>query len=254
MHPSPIGQGPLSQTPLSGQVGEPVRISVFPPGGPENPRPVDYYTGVRQDVAAMIPEGVGSILEIGCAAGGTGRLLRSMGFERVIGVELNPYYAHSAREHYSEIIIGDAEEMDLHEIEDRAVDCILYPDVLEHFRDPWAVLGRHLRVLRSGGYVIASIPNVRYYKAVRDLVLRGKWEYTDAGILDRGHLRFFTLTSIQALFTENGLKVLKWDQRKRGSHLLKLLNKVLLNRLSSFLVKQYLVLGQKSEPAAHLPS
>jgi hypothetical protein len=103
-----------------------------------------------------------------------------------------------------------------------------------------------LRVLRPGGYVIASIPNVRYYKAVRDLVLRGKWEYTDAGILDRGHLRFFTLKSIHTLFTDSGLRLLKWNQRSRGSHILKLLNKVLLNRLSPFLVKQYLVLAQKS--------
>ncbi|MBI4965842.1 MAG: class I SAM-dependent methyltransferase [Desulfomonile tiedjei] len=235
----------MTRAPLSDLAGEPTAGPCLPSAGFGDRRSVDYYTGVRHDVVAMIPEGVRSILEIGCAAGGTGRLLRSMGFERLIGVELDPYYASSAREFYSNIIVGDAEEMDLHEIKDQSLDCILYPDVLEHFRDPWAVLRRHLRVLAPGGYVIASIPNIRYYKAVRDLVLRGKWEYSDAGILDRGHLRFFTLASIQALFTENGLQVLEWGHRARGSNMLKLLNKVLLNRLSSFLVKQYLVLGQK---------
>jgi len=247
-----VRQDSLDRFSPSDQPGE--LAAVFPPPfSPADLRAVDYYTGVRQDIVAMIPAGVSSILEVGCAAGGTGRLLGSMGFERLIGIELSPYYASLARDYYSQIIVGDAEEIDLREIEGDSLDCILYPDVLEHFRDPWAVLRRHLQVLRPGGYVIASIPNVRYYKAVRDLVWRGKWEYTSAGILDRGHLRFFTLASIQALFAENGLQVLKWNHRTRGSHALKLINKVLLNRLSPFLVKQYLVLGQKAEPVI-LPS
>lgn len=248
MQPPSVGQDTLNRPPLVHRAGDLAGLPVCPPSNSPDLRPVDYYTGVRHDVAAMIPEGVSSILEVGCAAGGTGSLLKSMGFERIIGIELSPYYASLARQHYSQIIVGDAEESDLYGIEDAALDCILYPDVLEHLRDPWAALRRHLRVLRPGGYVIASIPNVRYYKAVRELIWRGQWEYKDAGILDRGHLRFFTLKSIHALFTESGLQVLKWNQRSRGSHLLKLLNKVLLNRLSPFLVKQYLVLGQKAEP------
>jgi len=252
MQPEIIGQGTSNRPSLPNQAGEFTKGHDSPPLDPVDSRSVDYYTGVRQDVVAMIPEGVNSVLEVGCAAGGTGRLLRSMGFGTVIGIELNPYYAILAREHYSRIIVGDAEEIDLNEIEDRALDCILYPDVLEHFRDPWAVLRRHLRVLKPHGYVVASIPNIRYYKAVQDLVWRGKWEYADAGILDRGHLRFFTLKSIHALFADNGLCVLKWNQRGRGSHFLKLLNKVLLNRLSPFLVKQYLVLAQKAEPGSLL--
>lgn len=246
MQPPPVGQNTFNRPPLADQAGQTAGTLVIPPFCPSDSRGVDYYTGVRRDVVAMIPEGVSSILEVGCAAGGTGRLLRSMGFERLIGIELNPRYASQARQHYSKIITGDAEEVDLCELEREALDCILYPDVLEHFRDPWAVLRRHLRVLRPGGYVVASIPNVRYYKAVRDLVLLGKWEYADAGILDRGHLRFFTLKSIQTLFTDSGLQLLKWNQRSRGSNILKLLNKVLFNRLTPFLVKQYLVLAQKS--------
>ncbi len=249
MQPPSTGQNSLNRHPLKHRAGNPeAPLGCFPCFNPPDFRPADYYTGVRHDVVAMIPEGVNAILEVGCAAGGTGRLLKSRGFARIIGIELNSYYASLACEHYSQIIVGDVEEADLHEIEDSSLDCILYPDVLEHLRDPWATLRRHSRVLRPGGYVIASIPNVRYYKAVRDLLWHGQWEYKDAGIFDKGHLRFFTLKSIHTLFADSGLKVLKWKQRSRGSHLLKLLNKALLNRLSPFLVKQYLVLGQKSAP------
>ena len=208
-------------------------------------RSVDYYTGVRRDVASMIPEGVRSVLEVGCAAGGTGAFLRERGVTRLIGVELNPTLAESAREHYTQLLIGDVEEIDLSHIPRESLDCILYPDVLEHLRDPWQTLRRHLKFLRPGGFLVASIPNIRYYKAVRDLVLKGRWDYREAGILDVGHLRFFTLSSINKLFTENGLDVVELRSNARGSTLLKLLNRVALNRLQPFLVKQYLVCGRK---------
>lgn len=208
-------------------------------------RSASYYAGVRYDVVSLLPKGLKSVLEVGCAAGGTGRLLRSLGVEHLIGIELNPVYAAIASEHYSNIFVGDAEMLDQSLVEDNSLDCIIYSDVLEHFRDPWALLRRHVAYLRPGGHVAASIPNIRYYKAVHDLVFRDKWEYRDAGILDRGHLRFFTWRSIEELFHETGLQIVNLKYNRRGSFPLKLLNKVLLNRLSPFLVKQYLVLARK---------
>jgi trans-aconitate methyltransferase len=168
-----------------------------------------------------------------------------MGVERLIGIEIDPVYAAMAREHYSEVLVGDADLLELGHLEGSDLDCIIYCDVLEHFRDPWAVLTRHMKFLRPGGYVAASIPNIRYYKAVQDLVFRDKWEYTDAGILDRGHLRFFTLRSIYNLFDKTGLTIEQLRYNRRGSFPLKLLNTILWNKLSPFLVKQYLILASK---------
>lgn len=210
-----------------------------------------YYTGVRFDVVALLPKGITSVLEVGCAAGGTGRLLKALGVKQVIGIEIDPAYAAKAAEYYSEVLVGDAELLDLSHLEERSLDCIIYCDVLEHFRDPWAALTRHLKFLRPGGYVAASIPNIRYYKAVQDLVFRDKWEYTDAGILDRGHLRFFTWRSIQELFDRSGLDIENIQFNRRGSFPLKLLNTILWNRLSPFLVKQYIVLAKKRD--VHVP-
>ncbi|MEW6351146.1 MAG: class I SAM-dependent methyltransferase [Thermodesulfobacteriota bacterium] len=206
-----------------------------------------YYASVRWDVISLIPSGVQSVLEVGCGAGGTGRALKELGIGHTIGLELNPAIAEVARTHYDRLLIGDAETMPMDSIPRQSLDCILYPDVLEHFRDPWLVFERNLDLLRPGGYVVASIPNVRYYRAVKGLVLRGEWEYQDAGILDRGHLRFFTLKSILRLFEENGLTILTLKANTRGSHLLKLANWMSLNRLAPFLVKQYVVLGRKDD-------
>jgi hypothetical protein len=78
-------------------------------------------------------------------------------------------------------------------------------DVLEHLVDPEAVLGHLVRYLAHDGAVIASIPNVRHESVALPLLVDGLWSYADAGILDRTHLRFFTLPSMVSLLAEAGL-------------------------------------------------
>ena len=72
------------------------------------------------------------------------------------------------------------------------MDCLVFGDVLEHLVDPWAVLARLARLVCDGGQILACIPNVQHYSVIVSL-LRGKWDYQDEGLLDRTHLRFFTL-------------------------------------------------------------
>ena len=90
--------------------------------------------------------------------------------------------------------------------EQPSVDCLVFGDVLEHLVDPWAALTRLSRLVREGGQVLACIPNVQHYSVIVNL-LRGKWDYQDEGLLDRTHLRFFTLSGIQDLFAKAGLRV-----------------------------------------------
>jgi glycosyltransferase involved in cell wall biosynthesis len=78
--------------------------------------------------------------------------------------------------------------------------------------DPWAVLQRQAAWLREGGAVLACIPNVQHWSMIVSL-LRGLWRYQDEGLLDRTHLRFFTLDSIQELFTRAGLQIVDVQTR-----------------------------------------
>ena len=48
---------------------------------------------------------------------------------------------------------------------------------------------------------------MRYFFNVVDLVVNGRWDYTDEGILDRTHLRFFTRSSMARLFADAGYEV-----------------------------------------------
>ncbi len=170
------------------------------PGGRAN----DYYVQSRPEVAALVPTGCRRVLEVGCGAGQLGRLLRSRG-HTVAGVELIPNQAELARGHLNHVVTADVETDDL-PFAAGSFDAIIFADVLEHLIDPWRVLRESTDLLSPGGRVIASIPNVQNLDVLWRL-LRGRWDYRERGILDRGHLRFFTLHGIHDLFRQAGLTV-----------------------------------------------
>jgi 2-polyprenyl-3-methyl-5-hydroxy-6-metoxy-1,4-benzoquinol methylase len=83
-------------------------------------------------------------------------------------------------------------------------DCIFFNDVLEHMLAPEMAL-RHARALLApGGVIVASIPNIRSFPVVWQLIFHASWEYRDCGVLDRTHLRFFTKSSIINMFEREG--------------------------------------------------
>jgi SAM-dependent methyltransferase len=205
-----------------------------------------YYHGQREDLLELLPGGVENVLEVGCGAGGTGALLRAHGCREIVGIELNPRVAIKAQRVFDRLFVGNVEELDLTEYRGH-FDAIIYGDVLEHLIDPWRVLHVHRGLLCDTGVAVASLPNIRYYKVIRDLALHGLWEYRDRGILDRTHLRFFTYGSILKLFETSGFVVDRVEGRPSGSRLLKTLNHILRGRLHHILVVQYRVVARKSD-------
>jgi SAM-dependent methyltransferase len=207
----------------------------------------NYFHGFfpRTDLIELVPKGARRILDVGCGVGKTGEMLKERGFEEIFAVEVNPQAAEQAKAYYQEVIVGDIEK-DILPFNRGFFDCILYGDVLEHLVDPWKVLKSHREILRNDGIIICSIPNIRYYKILRPLILSGRWEYVDLGILDRTHLRFFTLKTIEGMFRETGYEIKELIKKKRCSKTMKLLNRLALNALVDFLVLQYRIIGVKA--------
>jgi len=200
-----------------------------------------YFEHVRQDVIRQVPLSALRILDVGCASGQTGRYLkeyRSNPIE-VVGVEYSEPIGALAREHLDQVYIGNVEEIDL-SFQDGYFDCILYADVLEHLVDPWAVLQKHARLLSDDGCMIASIPNIAYYKVI-SMLKQNKWEYKDAGIMDRTHLRFFTYPSMVELFDQAGLHATMVDRIMGGSKLMRMMPP----RWSNRYVQQYILRAVK---------
>ena len=151
-----------------------------------------------------MPEGARRILDVGCGEGAFGALLKRRRGCEVHGVERFPPAAAAARRVLDSVTEGDAESARL-PFDDGSFDCLVYADVLEHLVDPWRALRDHVRLLRPGGRVVASVPNVRHLGVVLRLLLLGRIDYADEGILDRTHLRFFTRRSLLALLEGAGL-------------------------------------------------
>jgi len=143
------------------------------------------------------------LLDVGAADGLLSRLLTGRGWT-VTGLEADPVAAAAGAAHCERMIVADL-DAGVPPL-DGAFDAIVCADVLEHLRDPAAVLRALGRALAAGGEVVISIPNVAHLW-MRLSLLAGRFEYAERGILDRTHLRFFTRRTLAALVTSAGLRL-----------------------------------------------
>jgi 2-polyprenyl-3-methyl-5-hydroxy-6-metoxy-1,4-benzoquinol methylase len=164
-----------------------------------------YSVHARQDVLGLIPASAKVVIDVGCASGVLGAALKRarLGIE-VRGVEISPEAAGRAREVLDDVYCGSAESTVPSAWP--KPDCVVFADVLEHLPDPWSVLRRYRDLLGPGGTVVVSVPNVAH-RSVVEGILHGRFEYVDAGILDRTHLRFFTRASAVGLVENAGFRV-----------------------------------------------
>jgi 2-polyprenyl-3-methyl-5-hydroxy-6-metoxy-1,4-benzoquinol methylase len=159
-----------------------------------------------------VPDGA-RVLDVGCATGYLAAELSRRGCT-VDGIEVDPAAAEQARTHCREVVVGDLEapatqaevQRMLADARVGGPDFVICADVLEHLRDPWAVLAWLRTLLAPGGRAVVSVPNIAHWTARRAL-LRGQFNYTDYGLLDRTHLRFFTRASAAELARRAGFAV-----------------------------------------------
>jgi 2-polyprenyl-3-methyl-5-hydroxy-6-metoxy-1,4-benzoquinol methylase len=143
------------------------------------------------------------LLDVGAAHGYLAAALRAQGFQ-VTGIEADSVLAEEAVKHCDECLLLDldgplpkfAEPFDL----------MIFGDVLEHLRDPAAVLRELAGSLKDDGAVIISLPNVANIY-VRVQLLFGRFDYQDRGLLDRTHMRFFTRKTFRRFMSDAGFVV-----------------------------------------------
>ena len=170
-------------------------------------------TSESQAVLLVTPGSM--VLDVGAADGSVARPLAARGC-RVWAIELDAAAAAKARSSSERVIVGDVEQRDLAAaLEGQRFDFVLLLDVLEHLRDPLALLERLRDRVAPGGRVIASIPNVTH-GAVRLSLMSGAFTYTETGLLDRTHLRFFDRRGAENLFADARLRIVERHACREG--------------------------------------
>ncbi|MGE3521180.1 MAG: glycosyltransferase [Vicinamibacterales bacterium] len=147
------------------------------------------------------------VLDVGCGPGAIGRLLKEKHC-RVVGVDLDPRVAMNA-DAYDELILRDAEEIDLRDESLEGFDYVLLLDILEHLRSPEGLLERlraQVGSVRKRPVIVATTANVAFW-LVRVQMLLGNVNYGKHGILDLTHTRLFTFSSFARIFRQCGYRI-----------------------------------------------
>jgi len=199
----------------------------------------------RDEFLELVPPNTKTLLDVGCGAGGLSARLKEKGV-KVVGLEKIEALCSIAREKLDAVIAGDIENMIL-DYSEEYFDCIMYADILEHLIEPLNILQKHKVYLQKDGYIIASIPNARYYKIILRLILGGTWDYSDAGILDMTHIRLFGLINIIELFEKAGYEIVEIKRNIIAARGFRVLNFIFFNKLKDFLTYQYYIKAKKSD-------
>jgi 2-polyprenyl-3-methyl-5-hydroxy-6-metoxy-1,4-benzoquinol methylase len=200
----------------------------------------DYADSAKEQVWDYIPTGAQSLLDVGCWKGAFGAAMKARGMH-VWGIEPNPDAAAVAATRLDSVTVGSFPD----DAPAGPFDVVTFIDVVEHFVDPWQAIRDTRRLLAPGGVVVAMIPNVRHISALYPLLVKGRWDYADIGVLDRTHVRFFTRATARELFSSNGYAVQKLDAVNldvgKAGRLLRVLGK----RGTEFRALHYMILAQK---------
>lgn len=180
--------------------------------GTDTPFDPAYHTNPRIEILSFLNEPPGTVLDIGCGGGATGKLLKEkFPGTRVLGIEVNPQAAEHARASLDRVICASVDDVDAaRDLGGETISSVLLLDVLEHLYDPWRALVRIRGWLAPGTRVIASVPNIRNL-ATLSRIAAGDFEYEANGVLDITHVRFFTRATLRDLFEQTGYEVRRLD-------------------------------------------
>lgn len=206
-----------------------------------------YGDTVNHDVLRVLGPLQGRLLDVGSGAGAWAGLLRAAGAEELVALDPSPVAVGEARRRYDSAVLGTLEEASLIELGGRPFNVVVAADVLEHLVNPWEAL----RILRSwaapGARLAVSVPNLRFYRLVGNLVFRGEFEYELHGVRDWTHLRWFTRRSLSRMLRDAGWEPRVWAaSTTRKGRTLGRVSDVLANDL----LRQQLILVATVRPAA----
>lgn len=161
-------------------------------------------------MVSNIPE-KSRVLDIGCSSGNFGKVLTKQKECEVIGVDLDAEDVKRAKKVLKAAYVMNIERDNFSKL--GKFDRVIFADVLEHLVDPVASLQKVKKLLKPGGQVLFSIPNMAHM-GTRLMLLTGKFGYGETGLLDKTHLHFYDEAEVRRIFNDAGfsLETLDWTE------------------------------------------
>lgn len=206
----------------------------------------NYYANELPEILPLIPDKIELMLDVGCRLSSLTEKLKSKKTISIWGMNVEPINSFKTKNDFVKYIKADEEKIITQKLDLPLFDCLIFIDILEHFREPGKVLKKLKESLKDNGRIILSISNIRHYTVIKD-ILRNRWLYRENGIFEVNHLRFFSWPTIKRMLKMSGYQIEKVKIIKKSSLLMKLLNYFFFGNLDDFLTQQYLIVAKKVE-------
>lgn len=218
---------------------------------------MDYYTykGRTEIIDKIVGLKYRNILEIGCGRGETLAMIKqSKPDVSITGIE--PYDVTP--------VISDIRMVTLQdycassEAQFGCFDLILIADVIEHIWDYKEFLSLVDKLLAPGGYLVVSVPNLKFMPAITKILLYDDFPETPGGVFDQDHKRWFTKKKIQRVIKALNYKIVdisginsvyQTQPTKLRKLIVAVLSPMLLLFAHSYYYQQWLIISQKSKDA-----
>lgn len=199
----------------------------------------EYYSSSREEMKQFLPSSIRRSIEFGCGFGNFSVFIREKFKSEVWGVDLSPDAVEKAGNFLDKVIESEAiSAVDF--LPDRYFDCVVCNDLLEHLTDPDIFIAKLKQKVTPDAVLVASVPNVRHFKTIKNLLLHKDWKYTDKGVLDKTHLRFFTEKSLKRFLQDNNMSIEFFEGINRWkSFRLEILNILFAGSISDMFFLQF---------------
>lgn len=162
--------------------------------------------GRERILRKLISDDAKKVLDVGCGSGGLAKILQAKG-KTVFGADISLTALDQAKPYLQGSFCFDIQKDDWPaELMEQKFDLIIASEVIEHIFQPSDFLGKAKLLIDREGSLVITTPNFLFWKN-RLRMLFGKFRYEQKGLLDFGHIRFFTLKTARDIFNKTGFSV-----------------------------------------------
>lgn len=170
---------------------------------------INVDPGSRVALALKLLDSGDRFLDIGCGAGTLCHAVKDR-FKDIYGVDISENALDIAKKYCTNTskVNLNVERLPF---EDGYFDAVACLDVIEHLFDPVCLLEEIGRVLKNDGVLVISAPNIRYWRHLSSLVIKGRFPKTssDSRHYDGGHLHYFTFKDLDEMLKYHGFSTVK---------------------------------------------